>query len=70
MMSLDKWQKSLLQSRFVAQEELALNQLYKVISLEMKCGYIDKDCQTTFEAVDVMERYEAMMGDYSDYKKT
>ena len=53
----------------VAQEALALNQLYKVISLEMKCRCIDKDCRTVSEAVDVIERYEAIMGDCSDRKK-
>ena len=42
----------------VAQEALALYQLYKVISLEMKCRCIDKDCRTVSEAVDVIERYE------------
>jgi hypothetical protein len=31
---------------------LALNQLFKIISLEMKCRCIDKECQTIAEAVD------------------
>ena len=52
----------------IAQEALALNQLYKVISLEIKCRCIDKDCRTVSEAVDVIERYEAIMGDYSGRK--
>ena len=52
-----------------AQESLALNQLYKVISLEMKCRFIDKDCRTVSEAVDVIERYVAIMRNYSDSKK-
>lgn len=34
----------------LAQEALALNQPYKVISLEMKCRCIDKDCQIVAEA--------------------
>ena len=53
----------------LAQEALALNQLYKIISLEMKCHCIDRDCRTVAEAVDIIERYEAIMGDYSDRKK-
>ena len=48
-----------------AQEALALNQLYKVISVEMKCRCIDKDCLTVAEAVDVIERYESFVGDPS-----
>ena len=53
----------------LAQESLALNQLYNVISLKMKCRCIEKDCRTVSKAVDVIERYEAIMGDYSDRKK-
>ena len=29
----------------------------------------DKDCRTVSEAVDFIERYEAIMGDYTDRKK-
>ena len=54
----------------LAQEALALNQLYKVVSLEMKCRCIDRDCTSVSEAVDVIERYEAIMGDNSDRKKS
>ena len=54
----------------LAQEALALNQLYKIISLEMKCRCIDRDCRTVAEAVDIIKRYEAIMGDYSDRKKS
>ena len=46
-----------------AQEALALNQLYKCISLEMKCRCIDRECQTVAQAVEIIERYEAIMGD-------
>lgn len=45
----------------LAQEALALNQLYKVISLDMKCRCIDKDCRTVAEAVDVIERYSLLV---------
>lgn len=38
-----------------AKEALALNQLYKIIPLEMKCRCMDKDCQTVSEAVDFIE---------------
>ncbi|MEW8545924.1 MAG: hypothetical protein AB2693_20575 [Candidatus Thiodiazotropha sp.] len=54
----------------LAQEALALNQLYKIVSLEMKCRCIDRDCRTVAEAVDVIERYEAIMGDNSDRKRS
>ena len=47
----------------VAQEVLALNQLYKIISPEMKCRCIDRDCRTVADAVDVIERYESIMGE-------
>lgn len=53
----------------LAQEALALNQLYKVIPVEMKCRCIDKDCQTVADAVDVIERYESIMADSTDKKK-
>lgn len=52
-----------------AQEVLALNQLYKNISLEMKCRCIDKECRNVSEAVDLIERYEALLGDPNDRKK-
>lgn len=45
----------------LAQEALALNQLYKIILLEIKCRCIDKDCQTVSEAVDVLERNESIL---------
>lgn len=52
-----------------AQEVLALNQLYKNISLEMKCRCIDKECHSVTEAVDLIERYEALLGESSDRKR-
>ena len=54
----------------VAQEALALNQLYKSISLEMKCRCIDRNCSTIAQAVDIIERYEAVLGDVGEKKKT
>ena len=47
----------------LAQEALSINQLYKSISLEMKCRCIDRDCQTIADAVEVIERYEAVLED-------
>ena len=49
----------------IAQEALALNQLYKTITLEMKCRCLDRSCQTVTEAVDIIERYEGILGDQS-----
>lgn len=53
-----------------AQEALALNQLYKYISLEMKCRCIDKEYETVSDAIQVIERYVAILGDSLDKKKT
>jgi hypothetical protein len=47
----------------LAQEALSINQLYKSVSLEMKCRCIDRDCQTIADAVEVIERYEAVLED-------
>ena len=52
-----------------AQELLALNHLYKVVSVEMKCRCIEKHCQTVFDAADVIDRYEAILGENTDWKK-
>lgn len=52
-----------------AQEALALNHLYKIIPVEMKCRCIDRDCQSISDAVDVIERYEAILGENYDKKK-
>ena len=53
----------------VAQEALAVNQLYKSITLEMKCRCIDRNCTTVGQAVDIIERYEAVLGEPNDKKK-
>ncbi|KAK3592830.1 hypothetical protein CHS0354_019060 [Potamilus streckersoni] len=52
-----------------AQESLALNQFYKILPIEMNCRCIDKNCETVADAVDVVERYEAILGDEYDKKK-
>jgi hypothetical protein len=46
-----------------AQEILALQQFYKALSVEMRCRVIDRDCKTVMEAVEVVERYEELLGD-------
>lgn len=53
-----------------AQETLALHQLYKIIPIEMKCRCIDRDCGTIGAAVQIIERYEALLGDHADRKRT
>ena len=52
-----------------AQESLALNQLYKLISVEMKCRCIDHDCQSIHQAIEVIERYEAILGEAGQERK-
>ena len=52
-----------------AQERLALHHLYKVVSVEMKCRCIDKNCQPFSDAADVIDRYEVILGDNTDRKK-
>lgn len=53
----------------MAQEALALNQLYKCISLEMKCRCIDRNCSTVVQAVDIIERYESILGDGTEKRR-
>ena len=53
-----------------AQEMLALQQFYKAVSLEMRCRIMDKDCTSISEAVDVVERYEELLNDCPDKKRT
>ena len=52
-----------------AQETLALNQLYKLIPVEMKCRCMDHDCQSIHQAVEVIERYEAILGEAGQDRK-
>ncbi|CAC5399328.1 unnamed protein product [Mytilus coruscus] len=63
-------QKAYYDLDLAAQESLALNQLFKVIPVEMKCRCIDKECQTIADAVDVIERYESILGDGDKKKST
>ena len=35
----------------------------------MKCRCIDKECHSVAAAVDLIERYEALLGESSDKKK-
>lgn len=52
-----------------AQEVLALNQLYKSVPPEVKYQCTNQDCKTVTEAVEVIERYEAILGDGMEKKK-
>lgn len=45
-----------------SQEMLALQQFYKNVSPEMRCRLMDRDCRTIREAVEIVERYEEVMG--------
>ena len=50
-----------------SQERLALNQLYKQVSPDMQCRCIDNGCRTITDAVNVIERYEAVLGTHSTF---
>ncbi|CAC5418989.1 unnamed protein product [Mytilus coruscus] len=52
-----------------AQEVLALNQFYKSVTPEVKYQCTNQGCRTVVGAVEVIERYEAIIGDGSDKKK-
>ncbi|CAG2192922.1 unnamed protein product [Mytilus edulis] len=52
-----------------AQEVLALNQLYKSVTPEVKYQCTNQACRTVAGAVEVIERYEAIIGDGSEKKK-
>lgn len=45
-----------------AQELLALQQFYNNVSPEMKCRLMDRECRTIREAVEIVERYEDVIG--------
>ncbi len=53
-----------------AQEVIALTQLYKMLRPELKYQCIDKSCCTVYDAVEIIERYEALFGDSTDRKRT
>ena len=45
-----------------AQEMLALQHFNKNVSAEMRCRLMDRNCKTISEAVEVVERYEEVLG--------
>ena len=45
-----------------SQEILALDQLYRNVSPEMHCRCLDSECTTVGQAVNVIQRYEAILG--------
>ena len=53
-----------------AQEVLALNQLYKNVSSEVKYQCTNQECKTVTDAVEIIERYEAIIGDSTDKKRS
>ena len=46
-----------------AQEVIALNQLYKIIPVEMKCRCVDHNCTNIHDAARVLDKYEAIIGE-------
>jgi hypothetical protein len=63
-MSYARWHKKL---DTLAQEVLALNQLYKIISLGMKSKYRQK-CETVETALHIIEKHKAIF-ELKDKKK-
>ena len=53
-----------------AQEMLAFQQLYKAVPLGMQCRIMDKVCRSITEAADVVGRYEGLLNDCPDKKRT
>ena len=52
-----------------SQEQLALKHLYRLIDTDMKVKCIENKCKTLADAVDVVERYEALYEDTKDKRK-
>lgn len=52
-----------------AQEVLALNQLYKNVAPEVKYQCTSHECRTVTYAVEIIERYEAILGDSTEKKR-
>lgn len=53
-----------------AQEVLALNQLYKSVPPEIKYQCTNQGCETVTDAVEIIERYEAIVGDSTERKRS
>ena len=53
-----------------AQEMLALQQFYQAVPLEMRCRIMDRDCTSISKAVNVVERYDDLMNETTDRKRT
>ena len=47
---------------YVAQERMALDQLYSVVSPELRLKCIERDCRTVDHAVAIIQTYEGVMG--------
>jgi len=55
--------KAYSQLNTASQDIVALNQLYKIISPDMKCRCIDNNCSSIHEAAAVIDKYESILGD-------
>ena len=53
-----------------SQEQLALKHFYRVIDPEMKVKCVENKCTTIADAVDVVERYEALYEDRRDSRRS
>ena len=52
-----------------AREMLALNQLYKSVSPDLKYKCISENCTSVTKAVSIIETYEGILGEESSKKK-
>ena len=53
-----------------SQEQLALKHFYRVIESDMKVKCIENKCSNVPDAVDVVERYESLLEDRKEHRKT
>ena len=53
-----------------SQEQLALKQFYRIIDADMKVKCFENKCSNILDAVNVVERYEALYDDKKDSKRT
>ena len=53
----------------LSQEQLALKHFYRVVDAEMKIKCIENKCGNIYDAVAVIERYEALYGDRRDGRR-
>ncbi|CAG2215910.1 unnamed protein product [Mytilus edulis] len=61
--------RQMAQRAYIDLDARGLNQLYKSVTPEVKYQCTNQGCRTVAEAVEVIERYEAIIGDGSEKKK-